>query len=116
MKIARPSGNALQRSVYSGHKRAHDLKYQTVIFPDGLTYYSHGLHEGCRQDLTVWLRSGLEEQLSNKLTIDGAEYFIYGDAAYVEKQWISTPHSGSYLTPVQSTENSNGSKVRSAVE
>ena len=40
-----------QEAAYSGHKRLHGLKYQSIIFPNGLIGSLIGPYEGRRHDL-----------------------------------------------------------------
>ena len=47
-QIARPSKN--QRGVYSGHKKVHGIKFQSVIFADGMIVEQYGPYEGRRSD------------------------------------------------------------------
>ena len=50
-KTCRPTAH--QRIVYSGHKRAHGLKFQSVVTPDGLIVDLFGPIEGSRRT-GVW--------------------------------------------------------------
>ena len=50
IRIARPSGNMYQKSVYSGHKRIHCLSYQTIATPGGLIFHIYGRIEGSTVD------------------------------------------------------------------
>ena len=55
--------NNLQRAVYSGHKRHHGLKFQSVVVPDGMIVEMFGPVEGRRHDVTVLKASKLEQKL-----------------------------------------------------
>lgn len=49
IRIGRPGGpGKVQRSCYSGQKRAHCLIYQTITTPDGLVFYMYGPEVGRR--------------------------------------------------------------------
>ena len=61
--IARPQASEMQRVVYSGHKRKNALKFQALITPDGLIYHASGPLEGRRHDWTMYVPSGIDEQL-----------------------------------------------------
>jgi len=50
--VARPGGG-LQRCMYSGHKRDHVMKFQSVVTPDGLLFHLYGPVEGRRHDMTM---------------------------------------------------------------
>jgi len=85
--VARPGG-ALQRSVYSGHKRTHMLKFQTVTTPDGLIFHLFGPVEGRRHDVTMYREAGMDNILQGGLSIGGVQYCIYGDKAYLIRPWM----------------------------
>ena len=55
--------NNIQQAAYSGHKRHHGLKFQSVIVPDGMIVEMFGPVEGRRHDTTVLKSSNLEQQL-----------------------------------------------------
>ena len=59
-EIARPSNN--QRLFYNGWKRMHCIKFQSVMFPDGIMLLA-GPWEGSRHDAYIWALSGLEHVL-----------------------------------------------------
>lgn len=53
-RVCRPSW--FQRVCYSGHRKFHCLKFQNVIFPDGIIAHQWGPAEGRRSDAYVlWL-------------------------------------------------------------
>eukprot|EP00171_Calliarthron_tuberculosum_P002898 IDg2898t1 len=89
--IARPGGdNCNQRCVYSGHKRCHCLTYQTVTTPDGLIMHLHGPVEGRRSDAFIYNLSKLGIEMEEKFVMDGKQFCIYGDQAYVLRPWMQT--------------------------
>ena len=49
-KMCRPKYH--QREVFSGHKRFHGLKFQSVVIPNGLIANLYGLIPGSRHDAT----------------------------------------------------------------
>jgi len=57
--IARPRGG-LQRACYSGYKRKHAVKFQSVLTPDGLIFHLFGPWEGRRHDMTLYFESGFD--------------------------------------------------------
>ena len=84
IKICRPGGaSSLQRACYSGHKRMHSLVYQTITTPDGLIFSLYGPQEGRRHDLTLFRQSNIELAREEALVIDGRQFYIFGDAAYM---------------------------------
>jgi len=89
--VARPGGG-LQRACYSGHKRRHVLKFQSVTTPDGLVFHMYGPHEGRRHDMVLYYESGMDDDLRQTLLIDGVQHCLYGDSAYVLRAWMHTGH------------------------
>ena len=78
--IARPKRG--QRLCYSGHKRKHGLKYQSIALPNGLIGYCWGPILGRRHDCTMLYQSGLQNQLATLMQHVGASFCVYGDPAY----------------------------------
>lgn len=115
--MTRPGGpNINQKACYSGHKRAHCLVYLTVSTPDGLIAYLHGPEVGRRHDMTLYRQSGLDNALSETLLIDGEQFYIYGDAAFLLRPWIQVGFNRAFATPPQLIFNSAMSASREAVE
>ena len=56
-QISNPGEN--QRILYSGHKRVHSLKFQSVALPNGLIANLYGPVEGRRHDASMLKDSGL---------------------------------------------------------
>lgn len=117
IQMSRPGGSgAIQRSCFSGHKRFHCLVYQTVTTPDGLMFNLYGPEVGRRHDMTLYRESNLDAVLQEALLVDGRQYCIFGDSAYVLKPWLQTafPRVGS--TSAQEAYNTAMSMMREAVE
>jgi len=87
IRIARP-GHGLQRVCYSGHKRCHAIKFQSICTPDGLLFHLFGPVEGRRHDMLLYHESGIDAQIEATLLIDETQFFIYGDSAYIICDWI----------------------------
>ena len=51
-----------QEKIYSGYKKRHGIKFQGVIFPDGLLILD-GPYEGKANDWVIWNASGVEQRL-----------------------------------------------------
>jgi hypothetical protein len=49
-----------QRTVYSGHKRAHGMNWQAIVTPNGLVSSLAGPFAGTNNDWSIWKRSGCE--------------------------------------------------------
>ncbi|VDI30162.1 Hypothetical predicted protein [Mytilus galloprovincialis] len=65
MPICRPIRH--QRIVYSGHKRVHGLKFQSVVATNGLVANLSGPIEGRRHDSGMLRESGLMNQLEGTM-------------------------------------------------
>ena len=113
-KTARPL--YFQRHAYSGHKRCHGLKFQTVVTPDGLIACMWGPMNGNRHDSHMLRESSLLEQLQELMPVNGNIYSLYGDPAYPQSQVLF----GGYWHPapgsIEAHWNTLMSKVREAVE
>ncbi|KAK1860396.1 hypothetical protein I4F81_002985 [Pyropia yezoensis] len=105
----------LQRLCYSGHKRRHAIKFQSVLTPDGLILHLYGPVEGRRHDMTLYHESGLDATLASALLIEGQRYYVYGDTAYFIRPWLQAAFQG-ILTPQQEAFNASMKVPRTAVE
>jgi len=112
--VSRP-GRGFQRACYSGHKRRHAIKFQSVITPDGLIAHLLCPWEGHRHDMTLYHESGLDAVLSDALVIQGVQHYIYGDAAYLVRPWLQASFRG-VMTPNEEACNETMKVPRSAVE
>jgi nuclease HARBI1 len=106
----------MQRATYSGHKRVNCLKYQLISAPDGLALHYAGPVEGRRHDMAIFSESGIEEDLAASLHIDGIQYCIYGDSAYVLREYLMVGFDGTGITPEQAAFNKAMSRSRVTVE
>ena len=108
-----------QESAYSGHKRCHGLKFQSVGVPEGLIALLYGPIPGSRHDSFMLTDSALLPELQRIMPEDGSlgtVYRIYGDPAY--------PHSlhlfGGFRNPprhsIQEAWNTEMSRVREMIE
>jgi nuclease HARBI1 len=113
--IARPPG-VMQRATYSGHKRVNCLKYQLISAPDGLALHYTGPVEGRKHDMAIFSESGIEEALAASLHINGIQYYIFEDSAYVLRGCLMTGFDGTGLTPDQATFKKARSRSRVKIE
>ncbi|OXA55035.1 hypothetical protein Fcan01_10212 [Folsomia candida] len=103
-----------QQEVYSGHKRQHGLKYQSVVLPNGLIANLYGPVSGRRHDSYMLAESNLMWNLQNHL---GAENLhLYGDKGYALQQHLITPYQGNDLPPQHRQFNLVISRMRICVE
>ena len=74
--------------MYSGHKRCHGIKFQSVVTPDSLFASMYGLVSGNRHDSFLLSNSGLLNKLQEFMPDDAPEqieafvYSLCGDPAY----------------------------------
>jgi len=113
-KICRPSRG--QEAAYSGHKRFHALKYQSVISLDGIIVDLFGPLEGRYNDEGLLLHSNLLERLQQLDSDHKTTHVIYGDSGYAIHPRLISPFQGSSLTRPQKEFNLDMSRIRIAVE
>lgn len=117
IQMSRPGGpSANQRSCYSGHKRFHCLMYQTITTPDGIIFHMFGPEVGRRHDITLYRQSNLDAVLSSTMNINGRQFYLYGDPAYILRPWLQVGFSRTFATPAQLIHNAAMSAAREAVE
>ncbi|OXA47007.1 putative nuclease HARBI1 [Folsomia candida] len=111
-KTCRPTRS--QQEVYSGHKRSHGLKYQSVVTPNGMVANLYGPIPGRRHDSYMLHESGLLDKLA--VHLGGQEMYLYGDSGYPLHRSLITPHIGNQLSDQQKLFNLTMSKLRVCVE
>ncbi|XP_030749230.1 protein ALP1-like [Sitophilus oryzae] len=116
-QICRPSVE--EENYYSGHKRFHCLKYQSVLYPDGIIVGLKGAFPGRRHDAGIFRESGLYNQLEHVANFGPDEKFsLYGDQAYGLMDLLITPYQGrpADLQPYQQQFNQSMKRLRVSVE
>jgi nuclease HARBI1 len=83
-KICQPK--YYQKAAYSGHKRCHGIKFQSLYGPEGLYLHFSGPIAGSRHDAFMLRESELLPQLQ-RLFPDG-RYRIFGDPAYPQSHLL----------------------------
>lgn len=76
----------------------------------------HGPEVGCRHDMTLYRQSGISAILEQELVIDGKQYCIYGEAAYILRSGLQTAFPRALTTPKQLEYNTGMSAVHESVE
>ena len=104
-----------QRHAYSGHKRCHGLKFQSVITPDGLIACLWRPMNGNRHDSHILRESQLLDQL-HELMLRGLIYAMYGDPAYPQSRHIFDGFANAIPGSDESLWNTQMSRVRECVE
>ncbi|XP_077492280.1 uncharacterized protein LOC144103438 [Amblyomma americanum] len=110
--ICRPKRN--QKLYFSGHKRMHMVKYQSLMCPNGIVCQLDGHYPGSYHDARIFRESGLYSKL--KRIVANERLVIYGDPAYPLRPLLMKPYGGCRRTPTQDAFNCGMSKVRQAVE
>jgi hypothetical protein len=116
-KICRPVW--FQRAAYSGHKRTHGIKFQSIVTPDGLIACLFGPIPGARHDSFMLAESGLLQQLSQIMPRNqpGVQvYSLYGDPAYPQSQYIVGGYRNPAPNSIEAQWNTTMSKVRICVK
>ena len=105
-----------QKSNYSGHKRFHGIKFQSVMTPDGFFGHFFGPTNGNRHDSFMLGESGILPALANYMAALEHPYSLYGDPAYPQTALLF----GGFRNPPEGSEmaafNTALSKVRESVE
>lgn len=113
-QIPRPSVN--QKCAYSGHKRHHGYKMQSISAPNGLIASLFGPIEGSRHDSYVLSQSGIMDLLQqHSRAPDGKVLCIYGDTAYPLREYLQTGFKN-VINVDQDNFNTRMSAVRVSVE
>lgn len=115
-RICRPSVN--QELYFSGHKRFHCVKYQSIMAPDGIIVSLHGAYPGRRHDAGMYAESEIYPQLKamSRLSNYHKNYVIYGDPAYPISDVLINPYRGGRLSEQEQIFNTSMSAVRQSVE
>ena len=100
--------------MYSGHKRVHCLKYQTLEAPNGLILHCSVGDDGRRGDGYVLRRSGLIEFLQNHPLLH--LFQVLGDSAYPNNNVMISIYKGQRLPPAAVAFNSVMCPIRTSVE
>jgi hypothetical protein len=84
-----------QRTMFSGHKKCHCFKIQTVATPDGITRCSSDVVASTINDNLLLTESQLENNFAvhfeNLQITKLKQYWIYGDAGYVPSSLLLVP-------------------------
>jgi DDE superfamily endonuclease len=113
-KTCRPS--RFQKLVYSGHKRSHGIKFQSVTTPDGLIALLFGPINGNRHDSYMLAESGLLPKLRALFPPGSVRYSLYGDPAYPQSELLFGGFRGAQPGSDEAEWNTRMSSVREAVE
>lgn len=112
--ICRPKRH--QKLLFSGHKRVHALKFQSLVTPDGLVSHLGGPYCGNRHDSAILTMSGLLADMRRSLRDEDGPFVVYGDSGYPIASHIVCPYKGARLSEGQVRFNLAMSKIRISVE
>jgi hypothetical protein len=88
-EICRPIRD--QDLYYSGYYRAHGVKFQAIVAPDGLILSYCGPFMGRVHDVIMYNRSQIPEKL-RQIMSHQEPLFLYGDSAYESCYRVITPY------------------------
>ena len=78
-----------QKWCYSGHKRHHGLKFQSVYTPDGLFAHFYGpICGNCNESYITRGSDFLQQVIALFLLKRNTIYAVYGDPAYPQSPWL----------------------------
>ena len=104
-----------QRQCYSGYKKLHGIKFQSVVGANGLIVDFYGSIVGRRGDGYLLRRSGFLARMAALVAAEGAAFYVYGDPAYALSQYILRGFKGA-MSPAQQQFSTEMSRVREVVE
>ncbi|RPA94895.1 hypothetical protein L873DRAFT_1699950, partial [Choiromyces venosus 120613-1] len=105
-----------QQTFYSGFKKAHGTKFQSIVTCDGLLSSLARPFPAPVGDWILWERSGVADQLGKIMGLGDEALYIYGDAAYLPAFGIMGPFRRDGMTPAEEEVNVVMSGHRIVVE
>ena len=112
-RIPRPLRN--QKHFYSGYKKGHGVKYQTVQAVNGIIIDYYGPITGRHGDGYLFAQSGILRRMSDLCRRTGSFFYVYGDPAYRLSRFVLRGFKGG-ATPAQKAFSTSMSKLRVSVE
>ncbi len=106
----------LQRAFFCTHKYCHELKWQTVVFPNGLIGHSFGGLSAKRNDVNDLNDSNINGLMADAQLNKQRQYKLFGDGIYPTMSPILSKHRGHPLTARKQLENSGQSSIRGSIE
>ena len=108
----------IQRAWYSGWKKLHGMKYQTVDLPNGMNLNVWGPISVRHNDITALHESNINDKLVQLQLGRQHQWIIYGDSAYVHvaDSHIAARHHNEFNTEREVLENRCLSACRECIE
>ena len=104
-----------QHVLYSGHKRVHGIKFQGIVFPNGIQPFPYGPINGNRHDSFVLSSSGILDVLRGCANRLGQVHALFGDSAYPISPYLYRMYKG-VMSAAQAMFNRDMSPLRVSVE
>jgi hypothetical protein len=80
----------IQQAWWTGWKKLHGLKWQTVALPNGCDFEVHGPASVRHNDNYTLDQSRIEDKLAELQADEELTYAMFGDSAYSDSEWIVT--------------------------
>ena len=108
----------IQRAWYSGWKKLHGMKYQTIDMPNGMNLHVWGPISVRHNDLTSLRDSDVNQKIVDMQINEPLQWVVYGDSAYVHvpDSHILARHHNEVNTERQNQENRCLSACRECIE
>lgn len=115
IEICRPQQN--QELFYSGYKKIHSVKYQSITTPDGMITHLSGPYRGQQHDASILTDSKIRDYLfQHARDIHGNLMNIYGDEGYASNGQVRSPYRRRLLTDEEMAFNASMKRPRLSVE
>jgi nuclease HARBI1 len=115
-KTCRPSGPKIVQQAFYSRKKGHGIKFQAILFPNGIIGEIYGPISGRRNDRLIVRKSTINKRLSQCQAGRPIHYVCYGDGLYIVKSHIRRRHVGANLSQQQRLQNRTMSRLRIAIE
>ena len=80
----------VQQAWWTGWKKLHGMKWQTVVLANGMDLQVYGPLSVRQNDLDTLVLSNIEEDLKILMQEDEIKYKLFGDSAYYDSEIIGT--------------------------
>jgi hypothetical protein len=80
----------VQQAWWTGYKKLHGMKWQTVVLANGMDLQVFGPVSARQNDLDSLVLSGIEDDFKELLRGDSIQYKLFGDSAYYDSDVIGT--------------------------